>query len=58
MANNLNSDQYVNAIKALNCVAFERKANSSKRKNKKDEQNVFDSNMNMSDECDGKINLM
>lgn len=58
MANNLNSDQYVNAIKALNCVAFERKANSSKRKNKKDEQNIFDSNMNLSDECHGKINYM
>lgn len=58
MANNLNSDQYVNAIKALNCVAFERKTNSNKRKNKKDEQNMFDSNINMSDECDGKINLM
>jgi len=58
MANNLNSDQYVNAIKALNCVAFERKANSAKRKHKRDEQNVFDSNLQMSDECDGKINLM
>ncbi len=59
MANNLNSDQYVNAIKALNCVAFERKANSTKRKMKKDEQNIFgDSNMNISDDCDGKINLM
>jgi SHAQKYF class myb-like DNA-binding protein len=58
MANNLNSDQYVNAIKALNCVAFERKTNSIKRKHKKDEQNVFDSNLVISDECDGKINMM
>jgi len=28
MANNLNSDEYFNAIKALNCVAFERKTNN------------------------------
>jgi len=58
MANNLNSDEYVNAIKALNCVAFERKTNSSKRKNKKDDQNLYDSNLNLSEESDTKINLM
>jgi len=29
LANNLTSDEYFNAIKALNCVAFERKTNNS-----------------------------
>lgn len=29
MANNLNTDEYFNAIKALNCVAFERKTGAS-----------------------------
>ena len=60
IANNLNTDQYLSAVKALNCVAFERKANNSKRKNKKDEQNnILDPNMNLSDDsCENKINIM
>jgi SHAQKYF class myb-like DNA-binding protein len=32
LAINLNSDEYINAIKALNCVAFERKSHSFKRR--------------------------
>lgn len=70
MANNLNSDEYVNAIKALNCVAFERKGNNStgnnnnsttnvsKRKHKKDEQHSFDPHLNISEDCEAKMNLM
>jgi hypothetical protein len=38
IANSMNSDEYVNAIKALNCVAFERK-NFSKRRLRKEESN-------------------
>ena len=34
LANNLNSEEYLNAINALNCVAFERKNQSQKRKKK------------------------
>lgn len=60
MANNLNSDEYFNAIKALNCVAFERKANHiSKRKSKKDEVNSYESkNYYFSDVTNGNLNLM
>ncbi len=36
IANTMNAEEYFNAIKTLNCVAFERK-NNIKRKNKKDE---------------------
>jgi SHAQKYF class myb-like DNA-binding protein len=42
MATNMNSDEYFNAIKALNCVAFERK-NHIKRRHKKDDAQLNDS---------------
>jgi SHAQKYF class myb-like DNA-binding protein len=42
LANTMNSDEYFNAIKALNCVAFERK-NTLKRKQKRDENQLNDS---------------
>jgi SHAQKYF class myb-like DNA-binding protein len=42
MALNMNSDEYFNAIKILNCVAFEKK-NFKKRKNKKGESQMMDS---------------
>jgi len=42
MALNMNSDEYFNAIKILNCVAFEKK-NFKKRKNKKGESQMIDS---------------
>ena len=45
LANNLNSEEYFNAIKALNCVAFERK-NHSQKKKKKDYQTENDSFIN------------
>jgi SHAQKYF class myb-like DNA-binding protein len=57
MANNLNTDDYLNAIKALNCVAFERKIITSKKKNKKEDQIMNESNLNMSD-TESKLNLM
>jgi len=41
-ANNMNSDEYFDAIKTLNCVAFERKSNS-KRRSKKEDFNLKDS---------------
>lgn len=70
MANSLNSDEYINAIKALNCVAFERKGNSStngqnsnsviqsKRKHKKNDHPNLETQINISEDCDGKLNLM
>jgi SHAQKYF class myb-like DNA-binding protein len=42
LANTMNSDEYFNAIKALNCVAFERR-NHIKRKNKKDDNQLNES---------------
>jgi SHAQKYF class myb-like DNA-binding protein len=42
LANNMNSDEYFNAIKALNCVAFERR-NHIKRRNKKDDTQLNES---------------
>jgi SHAQKYF class myb-like DNA-binding protein len=42
LALNMNSDEYFNAIKILNCVAFEKK-NFKKRKNKKGESQMLDS---------------
>lgn len=44
MANNLDSDKYFNAIKALNCIAFESKAenqNKKKRRNSNSENLQF-----------------
>ena len=60
MANNLSSDDYFNAIKALNCVAFERKMNSvTKKRSKKEDINFNDSNnFCFSDVENGNINLM
>ena len=58
MANSMNCDQYLNAIKALNNVAFERKSHSSKSKNKKEDKIIFDSNLNLSEDCEAKMNLM
>jgi SHAQKYF class myb-like DNA-binding protein len=40
IANSMNADEYFNAIKTLNCVAFERK-NNTKRKNKKAEEETL-----------------
>jgi SHAQKYF class myb-like DNA-binding protein len=37
LTTNLNGEEYVNAIKALNCVAFERKANGSRRRGRKED---------------------
>jgi len=48
LANSMNTDEYVNAIKALNCVAFERK-NISKKKNKKDLGNASESDICIND---------
>jgi SHAQKYF class myb-like DNA-binding protein len=48
IANNMNSEEYLNAVKALNCVAFERKNNTKKRlrtqdSNKNENDNDIDS---------------
>jgi SHAQKYF class myb-like DNA-binding protein len=45
LAHNLDQDDYQSAIKALNCIAFERKSLSQKRK-KKDEHTSNDSFIN------------
>jgi SHAQKYF class myb-like DNA-binding protein len=37
LATNLTADEYINAIKALNCVAFERKQHSLRRKQRRDD---------------------
>jgi SHAQKYF class myb-like DNA-binding protein len=41
LATNLNSDEYFSAIKALNCVAFERKPNIRKRQRRDDATSSF-----------------
>jgi SHAQKYF class myb-like DNA-binding protein len=41
IANTMNSEEYFNAIKKLNCVAFERKSNT-KRKNRKEEETQYE----------------
>lgn len=52
LANSMNSDEYINAIKALNCIAFERK-NISKKKQRKEE---LGANMSESDIFANEIN--
>jgi len=44
LANSMNSDDYFNAIKALNSVAFERR-NNIRRRNRKDDGHINDSSL-------------
>lgn len=56
IANTLNADEYFKAIKALNCVAFDRK-NSMKRKSKKEESNKNENSSIYYTEAPSAINL-